>query len=157
VTRSFTRCLEEKPLIGWKSITCLSHYVENCEESSDDILFDSKEDENAFSMCETPRTAPSERRSQTKKPVFEKPKSCFVAVVPPNIKLVYLKKSLVKELLKDPETFETKVVGSFVRIKCDPHDYLHKNSHLLLQVTGMKKSYGEIHLQASGFIKDIRV
>lgn len=112
-----------------------SHFAENCEESSDDVLFDSEEDD-AFSMCETPRTAPSEKRSQLKKPVFEKPRSCFAAVVPANIKLVYLKRSLVEKLLTDPETFETKVVGSFIRIKSDPNDYLQKNSHQLLQVTG---------------------
>ncbi|XP_014516985.1 uncharacterized protein At5g08430 [Vigna radiata var. radiata] len=136
-----------------------SHFAENCEESSDDVLFDSEEDD-AFSMCETPRTAPSEKRSQLKKPVFEKPRSCFAAVVPANIKLVYLKRSLVEKLLTDPETFETKVVGSFIRIKSDPNDYLQKNSHQLLQVTGIKKSSevnGEIHLQASGFFKDIRI
>jgi len=108
-----------------------SHYAENCEDSADDVLFDSEEDER-----ETPRTAPSERRSQQQKPVFEKPRSCFANVVSDNIKLVYLKRSLVEELLKDPETFETKVVGSFIRVKRDPNDYLQKNSHLLLQVTG---------------------
>ncbi|ESW24469.1 hypothetical protein PHAVU_004G133700 [Phaseolus vulgaris] len=154
-------------LFGRKTISRLkindlleSHYAENCEESCDDVLFDSEEDENASSMYDTPRTTPSERRSQPKKPVFEKPRSCFATIVPANIKLVYLKRSLVEELLKDPETFETKVVGSFIRIKRDPNDYLQKNSHLLLQVTGTKKSSevnGEIHLLASGFIKDIRV
>ncbi|CAJ1952407.1 unnamed protein product [Sphenostylis stenocarpa] len=190
-------------LFGRKTISRLkindlleSHFAENCEESSDDILFDSEEDDNASAMCETPRSAPSERRSQPKKPVFEKPRSCFAAIVPANIKLVYLKRSLVEELLKDPETFETKVIGSFIRIKCDPNDYLQKNSHQLLQVTGnlaavqylnafsfllnvqfslngyihqllmlntyicIKKSSevnGEIHLQASGFMKDIKI
>jgi len=130
-------------LFGRKTISRLkindlleSHYAENCEESCDDVLFDSEEDENASSMYDTPRTTPSERRSQPKKPVFEKPRSCFATIVPANIKLVYLKRSLVEELLKDPETFETKVVGSFIRIKRDPNDYLQKNSHLLLQVTG---------------------
>ncbi|KAL5173894.1 Uncharacterized protein HKD37_16G046336 [Glycine soja] len=154
-------------LFGRKTISRLkindlleSHFAENCEESSDGIFFDSEDDESALTACETPRTAPSERKSQPKKPAFEKPRSCFAAIVPANIKLVYLKRSLVEDLLKDPETFETKVVGSFIRIRCDPNDYLQKNSHQLLQVTGMKKSSevkGEIHLQASGFIKDIRI
>ncbi|XP_020239582.1 uncharacterized protein At5g08430 [Cajanus cajan] len=155
-------------LFGRKSISRLkindlleSHFAENCEGSSDDILFDSDEDEIALATCETtPRTAPSEWRSQPRKPVFEKPRSCFAAVVPANIKLVYLRRSLVEDLLKDPQTFESKVVGSFIRIRCDPNDYLQKNSHQLLQVKGMKKSSevnGEIHLQASGFIKDIRI
>ncbi|TKY44994.1 125 kDa kinesin-related protein [Spatholobus suberectus] len=154
-------------LFGRKTISRLkindlleSHFAENCEESADDLLFDSEDNKNALATCETPRTAPSERKSQPKKPVFEKPRSCFAAIVPPNIKLVYLKRSLVEELLKDHETFETKVVGSFIRIRCDPNDYLQKNSHQLLQVTDIKKSSeanGEIHLQASGFIKDIRI
>ncbi|KHM99787.1 Hypothetical protein glysoja_023928 [Glycine soja] len=154
-------------LFGRKTISRLkindlleSHFKENCEESSDGVFFDSEDDENALTACETPRTAPSERKSQPKKPVFEKPRSCFAAIVPANIKLVYMKRSLVMDLLKDPETFETKVVGSFIRIRCDPNDYLQKNSHQLLQVTGTKKSSevnGEIHLQVSGFIKDIRI
>ncbi|KAI5417115.1 hypothetical protein KIW84_041925 [Lathyrus oleraceus] len=73
---------------------------------------------------------------------------------------VCLKRSLVEELLKDLETFETKVVRSFIRIKCDPNDYLQENSHQLLRITGIKKSSGvdgEIRLQASGFIKDISI
>ncbi|XP_027357957.1 uncharacterized protein At5g08430 isoform X2 [Abrus precatorius] len=157
-------------LFGRKTISRLkindlleSHFAENCEESSDDMLFDnfdSDEDENALATCETPRTATLERKSQPRKTVIKKPTSCFAAIVPSNIKLVYLKRSLVEELLKDPESFETKVVGSFIRIRCDPNDYLQKNSHQLLQVTGIKKSSeanGEIHFQASGFIKDIRI
>lgn len=130
-------------LFGRKSIGRLkisdlleSHFADNCGESSDDIYFDSEDDENASVMCETPRPVSSERKSQPKKPVVEKPRSCFAAINPFNIKLVYLKRSLVEELLKDPETFETKVVGSFIRIRCDPNDYFQKNSHQLLQVTG---------------------
>lgn len=153
-------------LFGRKSISRLkisdlleSHFVENCGESSEDIIFDSEDDEYA-SVCETPKSTSSERKSQPRKHVVEKPRSCFAAINPFNIKLVYLRKSLVEELLKDPETCEMKVVGSFIRIKCDPNDYLQKNSHQLLQITGIKKISGvdgEIRLRASGFIKDIRV
>lgn len=130
-------------LFGRKSISRLkitelleSHFADNCGESSDDVLFDSEDDENASVTCETPKPASSERKSQPRRPVFEKPRSCFAAVNPFNIKLVYLKRSLVEQILKDPETFETKVIGGFIRIKCDPNDYLQKNSHQLLQVTG---------------------
>ncbi|KAI5387843.1 hypothetical protein KIW84_073800 [Lathyrus oleraceus] len=115
----------------------------------------------AISIVFCSKPAPSERKSQPKKHVVEKPRSCFVAINPINIKFVYLKRSLVEELLKDLETFETKVVRSFIRIKCDPNDYLQENSHqLLLRITGIKKSSGvdgEICLRASGFIKDISI
>lgn len=130
-------------LFGRKTISRLkindlleSHFAENVAESDDDIFFNSDDDENALATCETPRAAASERKSHSKKPVMEKPKSCFVAIIPFNIKLVYLKRSLVEELVKDPETFENKVVGSFIRVRCDPNDYFQKNSHQLLQVTG---------------------
>ncbi|XP_058776559.1 uncharacterized protein LOC131650870 [Vicia villosa] len=133
------------------------HFLDNFGQSDEDLLFDSEDDEYA---CETSKLVPSERKSLPRKHVIEKPKSCFAAINYSNIKLVYLKRSLVKELLKDLESFETKVVRSFIRIKSDPNDYLQKNSHQLLQITGIKKSSGvegEIRLRASGFIKDINI
>jgi len=136
-------------LFGKKTISRLkisdlleSHFAENCEESDDGFLLDSEDDEYAPGACETSKPPSFERKSQPRKYVVEKPRSCFAAINPFNIKFVYLKKSLVEELLKDPETFETKVVGSFIRIKCDPNDFLQKNSHQLLQITGNLTALG---------------
>ncbi|KAL9367394.1 hypothetical protein Peur_038593 [Populus x canadensis] len=66
--------------------------------------------------------------------------SGFAAIVTENIKLVYLRKSLVEELSKEPESFEGKIVGSFVKVKNDSRDPSARNSHQLSQVTGIKQS-----------------
>lgn len=72
-------------------------------------------------------------------------KRCFAALVCHNINLIYLKKSLVVDLLKEPDTFDSKVIGCFVRVKIDPYDYSfymhktlrqHKKLHQLGLVTG---------------------
>ncbi|CAH8365067.1 unnamed protein product [Eruca vesicaria subsp. sativa] len=52
------------------------------------------------------------------------------AIVRDDIKILYLRKSLVQELAKSFETFESKVVGGFVRIM---------NPYQLVQVTGVKE------------------
>ncbi|XP_050375895.1 zinc finger CCCH domain-containing protein 19-like [Argentina anserina] len=79
--------------------------------------------------------------------VFE---SCFASVVASNMKLVYLRRSLVEDLISNqPEKWERKVVGSFVRVENDPEDYfLGESSHQLTQVKGItrKQDGGEILL-----------
>ncbi|XWS29963.1 hypothetical protein CRYUN_Cryun24cG0076100 [Craigia yunnanensis] len=134
-----------------------THYAEN-QDAWDDAFFFSSEEEN---LCEEQKGLSLERKTYPKKKVFETPKSCFAAIVPDNIKLVYLKKSLVLDLLKDFESFEAKVVGSFVRIKSDPNYFLQKNSHLLVLVKGLKKASGNndnnILLQVSNFVKDVSI
>ncbi|CAD6272100.1 unnamed protein product [Miscanthus lutarioriparius] len=79
-------------------------------------------------------------------------KRCFAALVRHNIDLIYLKKSLVVDLLKEPDTFDSKVIGCFVRVKIDPYDYSfymhktlrqHKKFHQLGLVTGTRKSSEE--------------
>nr|QEX51170.1 zinc finger CCCH domain-containing protein 44-like isoform X1 [Cymbidium ensifolium] len=74
-------------------------------------------------------------------PLLEPPKSCFAQITRDTIKAVYLKRSLIVELLKDPTTFETKVIGCFVRFKVDPKGFNGTPWMLyqLGQVTAVKK------------------
>lgn len=111
------------------------HFAAYQEEAdSEDGLFYSSDD-----VEDTVSTTRKQHSLQRKK-VVEPPKSCFAAIVPENIKLVYLRRSLVDNLIEKPEEFDDKVVGSIVRIKCDPNDYLQKNSHQIVRVTGKFRS-----------------
>ncbi|XP_060217126.1 uncharacterized protein At5g08430 isoform X1 [Lycium barbarum] len=133
------------------------HFSENHDESEDEPSNSSEEEDILIASKGRKSTG------SAKKKVPVVPKSCFAAVIAENIKLVYLKRSLVQDLLKTPESFEDKIVGSFVRVKSDPNDYFQKNSHQLQQVEGVKKVSAtsdaafEIHLQLSNLMKDIPV
>nr|XP_015888895.3 uncharacterized protein At5g08430-like isoform X1 [Ziziphus jujuba var. spinosa] len=84
--------------------------------------------------------------------------SCFASIVAHNIKLIYLRKSLVEELLKQIEIFQGKVVGSFVRVKNDTKDHLQRGSHQLLPVTAIQKtSTGEVLVQVSLVTGDLHL
>lgn len=132
-----------------------AHFAENHDSSEDDLLYSSEEQD------EVVRSSKKRKISYQKKQVPETPKSCFAAIIPENIKLLYLKRSLVQDLLKTTETFEGKVVGSYVRIKSDPNDYSQKHSHQLLPVTGVITESGdvgkEILLQVPNVIKAVPI
>ncbi|KAF5952059.1 hypothetical protein HYC85_010003 [Camellia sinensis] len=108
------------------------HFIENLELSDEDELGLSSEAED--------KNLITNRKSLEKEVVINAPQSCFASIVSENIKLVYLKRSLVQELLKQPETFENKLIGSFVRVKLDPNDSFQRNSHQLVQVTDSDSS-----------------
>ncbi|KAL8264923.1 hypothetical protein R6Q59_023053 [Mikania micrantha] len=63
----------------------------------------------------------------------------FAAIVPENIRLLYLRRSLVQKFTEEPESFENKVVGSIVRVKEDANGCFLKGSYQLMQITGVKK------------------
>lgn len=101
---------------------CLESDQQNGDAASDD----EDKQQNTLSCSDSEEKSPNE-------------KACFASVVAQNIKLVYLRRSLVEDLLKQPESFEDKVVGSFVKVTKTDSNELHskaKISEQLLQVTG---------------------
>ncbi|KAL6146451.1 hypothetical protein ACLB2K_057130 [Fragaria x ananassa] len=76
---------------------------------------------------------------------------CFASIVASNMKLVYLRRSLVEELMsKQPDSWERKLVGSYVRVENESEDYFQiKSSSQLTQVKGIIRNHnkgGEILL-----------
>ena len=119
------------------------HFVANLEQSEDDesededeIILGEKKNENITAAFKKQKTLSSNRTCQEEEVNRTVKESGFASMVAENIKLVYLRKSLVERLLKQPESFDCKVVGSFVRTKTDPTDYQRHTSHQLLQVRG---------------------
>lgn len=141
-----------------------SHFAENNDSSEDEHMSSSDEYEDVNINCKKQKVSSSEKKAPSpKKKISETPVSCFAAIIPENIKLLYVKKSLVEELVKHPESFEGKLLGSYIRIKSDPNDFLQKNSHQLHLVTGVKNVpgnsdvCGEVLLQVPNMIKDIPI
>nr|GMC86497.1 uncharacterized protein At5g08430 [Ipomoea batatas] len=156
-----------KTLFGKKSIPRIKiydllevHFIENRDDSDEEnsLAQEDAEEEDGYLVSKERKTSILQKRK-----VQEAPKSCFAALTSQNIKLIYLKRTLLQSLLKSDERFEDKVVGSFVRIKSDPNDFLQKNSHQLQQVTGVKKTFGsgdagmETYLQLSNWTKDVLI
>ncbi|CAL4893646.1 unnamed protein product [Urochloa decumbens] len=111
--------------------------------SEDESLASSEDNSDSF-MTKKARVASYQSSAPKRNPEINK--SCFASIVRDNINLIYLRRSLVVDLLKEPDTFESKVIGCFVRIKNDPKDYtfhMHKKLHQLGQVTGIRKTTEE--------------
>ncbi|GLT85738.1 hypothetical protein SLE2022_039160 [Rubroshorea leprosula] len=137
------------------------HFAENLTQVGDLLGSSPEEDtDNASVLCKRQRKLSLDGKPVVREGTLNLRQGCFASIVTKNIKLVYLKKSLVEKLAVQLDTFESKMLGSFVRIKSDPYDYLQKNSHLLEQVTGIKKTSVKdgldlILLQLSNVPKDV--
>ncbi|KAK4853157.1 hypothetical protein QYF36_004647 [Acer negundo] len=152
-------------LLGRKSVNrnCIynlltPHLAENLELSEDKLEFCAENiDEDDLAPRKRQQQSSSNEKSNTKPEVVNFKKCCFASIVPKNIKLLYLRKSLVEEISKQLETFEAKVTGTFLRVKCD---HLQKNSHMLVQVIGVQKTSTmntEIMLQVSNMVKEVPI
>ncbi|KAI8552539.1 hypothetical protein RHMOL_Rhmol06G0274800 [Rhododendron molle] len=139
------------------------HFVDNLQPSEDEVEYSSEDkDENVLVACKKQKKLSTCRKIQEKEEVFNAPQSCFASLTSENIKLVYLRRSLVQELLKQPGNFEGKLLGSFVKVKSEFIDFTQRSSHQILQVTGMRKvtvgeTKTEILLQVSNMSIDIGV
>jgi len=103
--------------------------VDGSEDDDDDGLIMKKKPRNSMDLKIVKRFS-------------ERNKRCFASLNENNIKLIYLRRSLVIDLLNHPDTFDQKVVGCFVRVKNAPivHKYeMPKNPYQLGLVTGKKK------------------
>ncbi|KAL6877191.1 hypothetical protein ACP4OV_012862 [Aristida adscensionis] len=134
------------------------HIAENL--SSEDEILSSSED-NDDSVMKKARTMSYE--PNTLKRTSEINRGRFAALVPDNIKLIYLKRSLVVDLLKEPETFKSKVIGCFVRIRNNLREYSYNMPKKLYQlglVEGIRKAseeykIGDLSTDVLLYISDI--
>uniref|UniRef100_A0A0A0L2Q0 Uncharacterized protein n=3 Tax=Cucumis sativus TaxID=3659 RepID=A0A0A0L2Q0_CUCSA len=129
-----------------------AHFAENMEESSED------ESTSSIEKNDVAYVRPSKLGS-VRKPPEQNPSdmshNCSAAIIVANIKLVYLKRSLVENFLEDEECFKAKMMGSFIRSKSDPNDYSQKNFYQLLQVTGIKMDSSRSNTGKQGILLQV--
>ncbi|XP_057748836.1 uncharacterized protein At5g08430-like isoform X2 [Arachis stenosperma] len=158
-----------RSLLGRKSVNRNSiykllakHFSDNSEDMEVDTSITS-EDRDTNERLNLSRKRKLISSTQSHKNVdLEEQKSCFAAIVSANLKLVYLKRSLVEELLKQPEKFDCKVIGSFVRVRTNPYEIFQRNPHKLEQVLGINRPKNdeinrEILLTLSNELNDVPI
>ncbi|CAL4946279.1 unnamed protein product [Urochloa decumbens] len=116
---------------------------------SEDEISDVSEDDDTPVMKKKPRNS---LEPKIAKRVSERSKSCFASLVKNNINLIYLRRTLVVSLLSQPDTFEQKVIGCFVRLKISHNTQFYEKStkpFMLGRVTGIKKSSKEYKINGT--------
>ncbi|CAA7045472.1 unnamed protein product, partial [Microthlaspi erraticum] len=137
------------------------HFKDNVEQFEHLNLMEldlAERKKNGLVPCkeqETEREADEEVREEEVKP--EMRPTGLAVINAENIKLVYLRKSLIVELLKQNESFEDKVVGSFVKVRNHPLEYV---AYQISQVTGIKAADAqsvEVILYVAGVDYDVSI
>lgn len=137
------------------------HIAENLEHSEESETESSSENNIEMAWLARKKRKVIESKAESSENKLDGvQKSLFVSIVVDNMKLVYLRKSLLEKLLSQPGNVEDKVVGSFVKLKKDPREKLWNLSCKLVQVKGIKKlSSGEtnteILLQVNNMVSDV--
>lgn len=89
-------------------------------------------------------TGSAKERRRGRRPTdekFERPNSSeYAAITPKNMDLIYLRRSLLRDLLDDPE-FDNKVVDTFVRIRVPGISTKTETTYRLVLVTGEFRSH----------------
>ncbi|KAJ3678084.1 hypothetical protein LUZ60_001887 [Juncus effusus] len=93
-----------------------------------------------------PEATPVQQVHHIREQYSEAKRRCRARLVRENMDIIFLRRSVILDLLKDdPNTFEEKVKGCFVRVKHDPKDFYVKprNLYQVGQVTGVIKGREE--------------
>nr|CAB3475023.1 unnamed protein product [Digitaria exilis] len=143
-----------QPLFARRKVRCkmirkfLADHLASSAVSEDENSYGSEDDDTPV-MKKRPLNS---LEPKIAKRVSERSKRCFAALVHKNINLIYLRRTLVINLLSDPDTFERKVVGCFVRLMvAQPvHSYVKSTKAFVLgRVTGIKKASKEYKLKGT--------
>nr|CAB3479047.1 unnamed protein product [Digitaria exilis] len=144
-----------QPLFARRKVRCkmirkfLADHLASNAVSEDENSYGSEDDDDTLVMKKRPLNS---LEPKIAKRVSERSKRCFAALVHKNINLIYLRRTLVVNLLSDPDTFERKVVGCFVRLMvAQPvHSYVKSTKAFVLgRVTGIKKASKEYKLKGT--------
>ncbi|KAI3698812.1 hypothetical protein L2E82_42651 [Cichorium intybus] len=128
-----------KPRVGHFEMLKLleSHFLVK-EDSQMDEIDGLVEDDEGDEIVKSGK----DKKRKIRKKVDREPQSNredYAAIDTHNISLIYMKRKLAEDLLKDSETFCKKVVGTFVRIRI-PGANNKNDIYRLVQVTGTTKT-----------------